>query len=99
VLPEGEVKSVLLLEGEGWGGAGQTSLHGNETRPGIVGAAVAQARHQAACYDGYICMFDGDVGFEMTQCRFPAARGFSSLSIDGGGLCSWQSVARFCVFC
>ena len=99
MLPEGEVKSVLLLEGEGWGGAGQTSLHGKETIPGIVGAAVAQARHQAACYDGYICMFDGDVGFEMTQCRFPAARGFSSLSIDGGGLCSWQSVARFCVFC
>jgi hypothetical protein len=70
-------------------GVERTSLHGNEARPGVVGAAVAQARHQAACYDGYICMFDGDLGFEMTQCWLPAARGFNSLSIDRERLSSW----------
>lgn len=53
-------------EGREWG---STGLHGHEAGPGVVGAAVAEPGDETACYDGDVCVREGDLVGEV------AARG------------------------
>jgi hypothetical protein len=79
--------------GKGWKGrGGQTSLHGHEARPGVVGAAVAEPGDETACYYRDVCVREGDFVAEVAAGGLPCGlSGFGQRSVGRAVLCSWQS--------